>query len=159
MRSFKTFGLAILGLALGSMACKTYDTSLGYVTYNQPIQFGSVPEVLEVDTLGIVEGFVEYEFEEDTYSANHHTTISISGGEYADDNLDSTIYRALDVHPANFIANAEVEVGVEYGIKPAAFIFGTLASMITGGEMSVGSYTKKSFMYYGVVFKPKVVEK
>jgi len=133
--------------------CATYDASLSFSDIKQPMQFGNFKSNTLIDTLGISSGILEIEEEEDTYAENENTTISMSGGEYLTNTIDSTMVRALNYNPTNFIGNSSVKLEIRHGIKVGALIFGFIASEITNTEANIGSYTIKKFTQSGIIYE------
>ncbi len=139
-------------------SCKSWHT-LTFQTETQPIQFG--PHLLssEVDTLGIISGISTHDFEEETYSESEHTSISFGGKDEIKENINTTIYSALQDDPLHFIANGQIVIEIEHGISIGAVLSGIIASMITDEETDFGSFSTESISYNGIVYKINKLKK
>lgn len=137
-----------------SQGCKNWH-SLQFETSNQPIQFGPHHSSSAMDSLGMVTGYTKYDFEEDTYSATENTVIMFSGDEYLEENLNETIYRALDDHPDHFIADGRIIAEVRYGVTLGAVLAAIFSGMILGpdSESEIGTYSEEHIYYNGMVYK------
>lgn len=143
-------------LMVFTQGCKNWH-SLQIETHNQPVQFGAHNIASVVDTLGTVSAYTKYDVEDETYSASKNIYVEIGGGEYFEENLNETIYRALGDDPDHFISNGQVLVEVKHGISLGAVIAGLFANMLTGpnSESEIGTYSEEHIYYNGVVFKIK----
>ena len=139
---------------LVSSGCKNWFT-LEYQVDNRPIQMGPHQSAAEVDTLGLIGGFTEHESVEDTYSESDNVSITFSGGDYYESDIDSTIYQSLRDNPNHFIADGEFLVEVEYGVTFGAFLASVVAGWFTDEESTAGSFTRKRITQYGIVYRYK----
>ncbi len=134
-------------------ACKTYDFSLTFSDIEQPIHMGKIESSTSLDTLDVITGFSELEFEEETYSENENTSITLSGGEYYYGNMESTIIQAIQSDPTYLMGDTEIQLEIKHGIRVGAFIFGNIAAAITGSESDVGTFTVKKFTQTSVLYR------
>lgn len=148
-----TIFLLLVLILIGSTACKNWHT-LSIETEFQPVQLGPHLTSASVDTLGIVSWYYSRETEDDTYAESEHFSVYFEGGEYYDDNLNSTVFAALDDDPDHFIADGYMIVEVSYGITFGSFIKSWIASALTGEESNTASTSKESVTQYGIVYKP-----
>ena len=137
----------------GITGCKNWHT-LSIDTEYQPVQLGPHLSAMSVDTLGIVSWYSARETEEDTYSESKHFSVYFEGGEYYDDNLNSSVFAALDDDPDHFIADGYMVIEVSYGITFGSFIKSWIASALTGEESNTASTSKESITQYGIVYSP-----
>lgn len=136
-----------------SLNCKTYDASISFTEINAPIQFGNFHVDQRLDSIKQISGYLEFDLEEETYSENENTSISMSGGEYVSNTIDSTIIQNVNDQRKRLLGDIIIQLILEHGIKPGAFIFGTIAGSITGSESSIGTYTIKRFTQVGTVYE------
>ena len=135
-------------------SCASWYT-LQFDTVQQPIQFGALQIETELDTLGLISGFSEHHFEEGTYAESQHISIVFDGKDEISENLNRTIYSALDDDPAHFIGDGEIIIEVEHGISFGAIFLGMIAGWITDEQAEYGSHSIESIDYNGVVYKLK----
>ena len=129
--------------------------SLRFETESQPIQFGPHLQKTKLDTLGIISGISTHNYEEETYSEAEHVSIVFEGTDEVNENINTTVYRALYDDLDHFIADGQIIVEVEHGISWGAIFLSMLASKITDEESDVGSYDIESIYYNGIVYKIK----
>ena len=146
--------LLLLLLCAFSPGCKTWLT-LEHETNGRPIQIGPHRTTAELDTLGIIAGYTEHESVDDSYSESEHISITFSGGDYYESDLDSTIYQSLRDNPNHFIADSEYHVEVKYGVSFGSFLASMIAGLITGEESTAGNFTYKNIKQYGIVYRYK----
>lgn len=148
----------ILSFCLAFMtlqSCVSWHT-LKFETKNQPVQFG--PHLLsttQIDTLGEISGISTHNSEEDTYSKSKHMSITFEGKNEISENVNTTIYKALNDDPGHFIADGQIVIEVKYGISAGSVFLGMLASMITNEDSDIGTYSTESIYYNGIVYKLK----
>lgn len=132
-------------------ACSTYDVTLDYSS-NHPIQFGKLRSPEPLDTLQAVVGTVSYEFEEDTYTENENTSITISGDTEITNDLEVSMYAPLEREKGNFIGDGKVQLCSKHGFHPGTFLMGLVASSITNSEIDPGTYTKQTFSHQAYLY-------
>ncbi len=153
MVSIKQTSVFLSLCLLSITGCKNWHT-LSIETEFQPVQLGPHLSSMSVDTLGIVSWYATRETEEDTYSESRHFSVYFEGGEYYDDNLNSSVFAALDDDPDHFIADGYLVVEVSYGVTFGSLIKSWIASALTGEESNTASTSKESITQYGIVYKP-----
>ncbi|MEX2603733.1 MAG: hypothetical protein WD361_06005 [Gracilimonas sp.] len=137
-----------------SPGCKNWH-SLQIDTENQPVQFGPHLTTSMFDSLGSVTGYTKYDFVEGSGSETENLYIGFSDREFFEENLNETIYSALNDHPNHFIADGRAVVEVKYGVSFGQVIAAIFTNLIAGpnSETEIGTYSEEHIYYNGMVYK------
>lgn len=147
-----TFALFFACLFILFQGCKIWHT-LEFETESQPIQFGPHNAASGVDTLGVISGYYKQYSEDEVYSESDKVSVTLGGDEYIEENLTTTVYKALEDHPEHFIADGLIEVKVKRGITFWGFFRTMIAGAIIGKESEGGEYSTEVIHYTGLVYK------
>ncbi len=150
MKHLLFFSLILFSSLTG---CKTYDAYLAFYDIEKPMHFGSFETEVSTDSLKLVSGVLEFEDIEDTYSENENTSITMLGGEFQTNTIDSTLLNPLFEQSNYFLGNSVLLLEIKHGIRVGAFIFGTIAASITGEDADTGTYTIKRFNQKSILYK------
>ncbi|MFN2374880.1 MAG: hypothetical protein ABR545_13815 [Cyclonatronaceae bacterium] len=147
-----TIALFFVCLFILFQGCTTWH-ALEYETEFQPIQFGPHNASFGVDTLGVISGYYKQYSEDEVFSESENVSVALGGDEYIEENLSSTVYKALEDHPDHFIADGHVEVKVKRGITFWGFLKIMIAGLITNEESQGGEYSTEVIQFTGIVYR------
>lgn len=121
-------------------------------TDSQPIQMGPHTAAAPLDTLGIISGSSTHDFREETTYGAETDVIK--------EDINSTVYGALDDNPAHFIADSHIILEVEQGLSVFQMLIEAVFSSIFGDNNNEWIiYSREIIEFNGIVYKYTEQEK